>query len=396
MSLLKNLLTETASKGSTESDKIARKPVTETAAAGSTAGGSIANARGSLFGGGIVDHDKMVRRRIAKANRVGKIQYEGKRPHMHFLRGLIEADEGEIRPADREKFDSKDVLSKLDAAQKKGKMGEDTTTFGLEDEEGTIVKVHVPKEQAEEFESALAQLLAGDDDDDDEQNSAMEIAEVLFKLRDKFDIVDVEWPEIPEDAEEDQEADAGAVPGGAEGEAGAEGGEDLDLDAEGGEATPSGDEGGEGAEGEDDLDLGGDEEGSDMEADTTDDGVQQAADALAQVIDMMRADAEAKTAEAKAREAEAKAKEAEALAKTANAKVAAEEQILDMEAHEEKKKKANDEAKTLAKLAKFRHETKGVTTKDEFQDVGSEKDEESTTINLKDFANLLRQHMGQE
>ena len=136
MSLLQDLYEE-AAKGSTSSDKVAR--ISETVTAGATGAHAIAGARGSLFGGGVVDHDKMVRRRIAKADKVGKIQYEGQKKTpvgMSFLRGLVEADEGEIRPADQEKFDPKDVLSKLDAAQKKSTMGEDTTAFGLEDEEG--------------------------------------------------------------------------------------------------------------------------------------------------------------------------------------------------------------------------------------------------------------------
>ena len=380
MSLLKQLLTEEAAAGSTGSDKIARI-VKETAATGAVGAHAIAGARGSLFGGGVVDHAKMVRRSIAKAGHVGKIKYESSPAKMHFLRGLLEANEGQVRPTDNEKFDPKDVLSKLDSAQKKNTMGEDTVCFGMEDEEGNIIKVHVDKEQAEDFESALAQMLNGTDEDD--ETTAPEIAEVLFKLRDKFSIVDVEWPEIPEDMEEDQEADAG---------------EEGDMDMTGGEeggdanADPNADPAADpdadpDAEGGDDMD---------MTADTSDDADQGAANALTQVIDMMKADAEAKQAEAEARTAEAKARSAEALSKTTSHKVAAEEQILDMETHEKGKKAEKDEATQLAKLAKFRHETKGATTKNDFMDPGAEEDEEATTINIKDFANLLKQHMSNE
>ena len=35
-----------------------------------------------------------------------------------------------------------------------------------------------------------------------------EIAEILFKLKDHFDIIDVDWPNIEEDEEEKQELEA--------------------------------------------------------------------------------------------------------------------------------------------------------------------------------------------
>ena len=88
-------------------------------------------------------------------------------------------------------FDASDVVSRIDAASKKADQNEDTTAFGLEDEDGNMVKVYVRDEQAEDFEKELAALLAGEDENDDEENSSLEIAEVLFKLKDKYDIVDV-------------------------------------------------------------------------------------------------------------------------------------------------------------------------------------------------------------
>jgi len=116
-------------------------------------------------------------------------------------------------------FDASDVMSKLDAAEKRARDEQDTVPFGLEDEDGNIIKVYVKAEEADEFESALAAMLAGEDEDEDDENSGMEIAEVLFQLKDRFQIVDVEWPNIEGDPEEEQEVAgepgaAGGAPGG--------------------------------------------------------------------------------------------------------------------------------------------------------------------------------------
>ena len=67
---------------------------------------------------------------------------------------------------DEETFDAADVESKMNAAEKRAKTGEDSVPFGLEDEEGNIVKVYVRSEHADEFEDALATMLAGENEDD--------------------------------------------------------------------------------------------------------------------------------------------------------------------------------------------------------------------------------------
>jgi uncharacterized protein YjaG (DUF416 family) len=61
----------------------------------------------------------------------------------------------------------------------------DTVTFGMETDEGDIIKVYINAQQADNFEAALAQLLGKQDD----------VEAVINVLADKFDIVDVEWPE---------------------------------------------------------------------------------------------------------------------------------------------------------------------------------------------------------
>jgi hypothetical protein len=90
-----------------------------------------------------------------------------------------------------------DVINKLDRSVKFDEV--DTVTFGLETDDGKIVKVYVNAEQAETFEKALAVKLGEVDD----------IEEVLNELSKEFEIVDVEWPDEegeekkPEDEQDD-------------------------------------------------------------------------------------------------------------------------------------------------------------------------------------------------
>ena len=328
--------------------------IKESAAGGSVAAHAIAHVPGSLFGGGDVSGDALklnVPKKFKKRSGSGKMlrRLMGMKLESSLaIKRVVNITEGWLvfealgASSGETDFSASDVISKLDNAEKKAKAGEDTTAFGMEDEDGNLVKVYVKTESAEDFEKALASMLAGEDENEDDQNSALEIAEVLFKLKDKFEIVDVEWPEIEGDEEEEQEIEGDE---GGEGEMGAEGGEgeggdELGLDAEG---TP---------EGDDDLSMDG--EGGDMEEPVDDEA--DAKSALDKVIDMMKADADAKMAEAKAREAEAKAKEAEHTAKAAQARVTQEEQVLDMETYYKDKQDQEKESKQLAKMSKFRHD----------------------------------------
>lgn len=61
----------------------------------------------------------------------------------------------------------------------------DTIAFGVETDDGHIIKVYVAAEQADEFESALSTALGLDTD----------VETVLNDLANNFDIVDVVWPE---------------------------------------------------------------------------------------------------------------------------------------------------------------------------------------------------------
>jgi len=356
MSLLKTLINEMAAGGST--------------GAGDVAGGAFAH-------GNVVDVKGAKKKRRKMFRRV----MEMPAPKRSFLdRAFLEGlgvDHG------KNDFDASDVLSKIDSAQKQETMNDDTTAFGLEDDEGNLVKVFVKTDQAEEFENTLASMLAGqlaDGGDPDAENvGGKEIAEVLYELKDKFDIVDVEWPGVETDEEEEQEvvdpAQGGAAPAGPDGApaAGPEGGDP----AAGGEELSLGDE-------EGDLEGLGDEEG-DMEADD------DAKSALQAVIDVMKADAEAKMADANAREAEARAKEAEYSAQGAAHKVKREEQVYDMEAAEKDEKSRKKEGEQQAKLARFQHgKAQDAEANLSFESIDvRDEDDESDEITLTELTNLI-------
>lgn len=298
----------------------------EDAAAGATSAGAVAGFRAPLGAKTVGKKKKKrkLRRRAVPTGSVFAMRFEG---------------------VQDETFDSADVISKLKTAEKKAEYEDDSTGFALEDEEGKIVKVYVATEQAKDFEAALAAALSGDDEDEEEagdtESTSLEIAEVLFGLKDRFTIIDVQWPEIEEDEEE--EADIVDAEGGdAEG--------DLNPDIEGGGDEEGGDEEG-GMEAElqgEEGDLGGEDMGM---------GEDPTASALDKVIELLKAQADAQKAEANAKEAEANAEEAKYNARASEAKVKKEEEVLDMEAYYDDQKKLDKEAKQLSKLAKYKHET---------------------------------------
>jgi hypothetical protein len=87
-------------------------------------------------------------------------------------------------------FDSNSKLTQRDAAnliqQAQDKAEEvDTIAFGLELNDGEIVKVYVATQDAEAFEKAMSDLLGKEDD----------IETAINDLAGEFDIVSVEWPE---------------------------------------------------------------------------------------------------------------------------------------------------------------------------------------------------------
>lgn len=304
-------------------------------------------AAGGAVGAGAVAVYSMPLFAMAIKSKKPKKKKVKKRMGLHeaFLR-LNEIENGHGDPSmSHPQFDQTEVISKLKALEKKDKIDKGSaTTFGLEDDKGNLVRVTVQADQADEFENALSAFLASEEEHDER---VPEVAEVLFRLRDRFNILDVTWPEVEEDQEEGQQV------AGQEGQAGQE-----DPNAQPGQDVSA--------------DLGAD---AGMEAPAGTDDVQSL---LTQVIDMMRADADARKAEAVARQKEAEAKGHVASVHGATARVKQEEQLLDMEDYFKKKQEEKKESKTLAKLAQWKRETAGEQNAipDEGADLGAKQEEE--------------------
>ena len=76
----------------------------------------------------------------------------------------------------------------------------DTVPFGLETDDGDIIKVYVNAEQSDRFEEEMKKLLGVEDD----------IEAAINKLSLDFDIVDVVWPKDKNpDGEEEKDLDLG-------------------------------------------------------------------------------------------------------------------------------------------------------------------------------------------
>lgn len=324
---------------------IKRRIFKEDGAVGATGTGDVAGTRGLLFsapasmikrftGDMTTDYNQPKKQKKTKAPVKASVS-EGLQLSAAFS-ALHEGGESE--------FDQTEVISRLKGLEDKEKADiRDTTVFGIEDDDQQVVRVTVRSDQATEFEKALQSIMAEFDED---ENSKTEIAEILYKLKDHFDIVDVVWPAVQEDEEEGVDEFGN--------EQGAPGGDGL----EGLEGEPGAEDGGDGLEGlEGDL---GAEGGGEAEVQSL----------LTQVIDMMKADAEARKADAEARIADAKQREQEAGAKTALAKIKQEEQFLDMDDYTKKQKEQEKEAKRLAQLAKWKREMGGEGDTDAMADEG--------------------------
>lgn len=235
--------------------------------------------------------------------------------------------------ADDADFNPADVIGALSQNVKQSDKidGSAVATYGLETDDGGIVKVSVPREQAKEFEAALSDELRNAKD-----TNQQDIAELLFNLNNEFHIVDVVWPQIEEEEEPTGPADPNANPAVDPNAAPADPNATPAVDLNAAPVDPSMDP---------NVDPMG---GTDTTADAT--------DALSKVIDLMRADIDARKADADARTAEARAREAEAAGKTAEMKMSGDEEMMDAENHFDSQRQDRREAGKLKMLAKYKQQ----------------------------------------
>lgn len=279
-----------------------------------------------------------------------------------------------------ESFDMNDVVSRLAGMENANSGDSATVSYGVEDDEGNLMKVTVRAEQAEEFEKRLADELADAQRRKEvtDSKTSISMAELLYNLNSEFDIVDVQFPTIPTDAvynadkvqygiadtaqEEiggDMGGDLGAqddlagfpespdAMGGAD--AGAAGGDLPPLEGEGGELPPLDGEGGEGGE-----DAFFDDESVEDFPEEVEDTNANPESLLTSILNMLKSDSEARKAEADARAEEARAKQAEYTAIATAKAVEEQEEIARMEAEMDKQKQQEKEARRIADLAKYR------------------------------------------
>ena len=101
-----------------------------------------------------------------------------------------------------EDFDMSDIVSRLKGSDVET-AGNDVgvVSYGVEDDKGNTMRVTVRSDQAKDFEETIAKALA-----DNKTNringfniNGNSLAELLYNLRDKFEIISVEFPTIPSD-----------------------------------------------------------------------------------------------------------------------------------------------------------------------------------------------------
>jgi hypothetical protein len=255
------------------------------------------------------------------------------------------------------------IYSKLSGIQNQGRMNDDNTeTYGVEDDDGNLMKITVRGDQQEEFEAALARELAEIEEykmtGRGGHGRNVSMAEVLYNLKQDFDIVNVEFPEIPKDKvyNADKVSDPDEVdtdlPDPEENIGNAEMGDESELDDLGGDAEgdefgdmgDAGEEGEEGEAGEEEEDLGQDfgEEKEDEES------------ILKSIVRMLSSEAEARRAQYEAEVEKSKALQAKYSMMAAKGEAEKQEDIMRMESEMEKQKKKEKEAKKMADLARFK------------------------------------------
>lgn len=298
----------------------------------------------------------------------------------------------------KEFYDLSDVVSRLKGVEgSQDNSKNNVVTFGVEDAEGNVMKVSVKKEQAQEFEYAMARMMADDKDGTiSGSKTKLSLAELLYDLKDKFDIKDVEFPEIPKnaiynadkatsapdgqnvtpqdnddmsDTDMDQEQDQGMEGDGMD-DPNAQGGDmgddgmdpnaqngDMDSDMDG-DGTPDDMEGGEG-QGDDEDGMSDDSSVEDFEDEPE---AANPSSLLQAVMDMLKADADAKKAQADAAAEEARAKQAEYSYKASQASVSHQEEVASMQADLDSQKDKQKQAKQLADIAKHRVKKANMTS----------------------------------
>lgn len=248
--------------------------------------------------------------------------------------------------------DVETMKSKLQDVQRKQEIEGSTTAFAFEDDEGHLVKVYVDKEQAENFKKELGGLL------DDAEHEELEISEVIYRLHQKYNIINVEWGEgsIPEDEEVKDPNAPIANNADAEAKGYPEGDPEADIDAAA-QGTPDSVSAEPGAEGEPDP----------MAADAQIEPVDANAEVskvamLDKVLALLQSRTDAERAKADAEKAKADVEASRIAAQAAAQYASSQEEIMDMENHNKRAQEDKRESTLQSKLIRYRHDLRKQST----------------------------------
>ena len=247
--------------------------------------------------------------------------------------------------------DVETMKGKLADIQRKQEVEGSTTAFAFEDDEGHLVKVYVNKEQAENFKKELGELL------DDAEHEDLEISEVIYRLHQKYDIVNVEWCDgaIPEDEEvvdpnapiqNNVDAENKGLPDPETG--------DINAAAQ---ADPNAVSAEPGAEGEADP----------MAADATTAPVDVNAEVskmamLDKVLGLLQARTDADRAKAEAEKAKSDVEASRVAAQAAAQYASSQEELMDMDNYNKRSQEDKREATLQSKLIRYRHDLRKQST----------------------------------
>ena len=261
------------------------------------------------------------------------------------------------------------VFSKLRGIENTARRDDNNaTTYGVEDDSGNMMKITVNSSQAEDFEVALAQELGELEEYKMTGRGGygrdISMAEVLFNLKQKFDIIDVEFPEIPTDKVYNADKVSDPEDLQTDDQMGSE--EPLDMEGDMGEETPpeEGEESMPSMDGEFDADLDSEEDSTSSEEDDEMDsemgeefgetGPEDEESLLKGIIRMLSAEAEARKAQHEAEAEKAREAQARYSARAAENEMRKQEELLSMEEEKKRQQSKEKEARQLADLARFK------------------------------------------
>lgn len=321
------------------------KKLTETSAGGSTGASSIA-----------VDMSAGGKRDIRKYSLIDFMDTFTKKVRNRYKPYVIKMTED---------FDIENVFSRLAGMERStNSLDRQGVTFGIEDDQGNLMKVTVDPSQASEFEVEVANYLAdlkrtANNLPAYEGQKNVSMAELLFRLKDKFTIIDVEFPEIPKDLiyNVDKASTSKDLP--SPPDASIDDVEDMtdemnleptdELDLVNSETDEN--------MGNDEISLDDDmldDDDEDVSEFISDVEPESEGSMLSKVIDMLKAQAESDIEKAKADAEKAKAEQARYTAQATQHAMRDQEEKLRYELEMEEQKKKEKEARLMADMAKNR------------------------------------------